>query len=293
MIAMKQISETDLKTISKLIIEYTDSNSNEFGGWFKAFPVKFDEEFFDFDFRNEKDIVALIFLATIWNMPNYKWENAIGLIGILYNRNLLSVVDWSSRSFMDNLDKNLLEKQMNHLDENLHKRGQLYIKGGDDGVFERLYIISCGFEYLRNVLKLDDVLNGHRPHLDHTIFDMMNDEKLKIEGKGRNGKMIKKSLLKVKIPLILRELKCANSIDIDDRYCCVPDSRVKKMMKIIGYPLDGGAGINSVIKNSGIISKYFGNHYDLPLFDFAEYCPQKSCKGDSCKIFNYCGKNIM
>lgn len=120
----------------------------------------------------------------------------------------------------------------------------------------------------------------------------MDKEKLKIEIKGRNGRIIEKPLLRVKVPLILRELKCEGAIEVEDKYCCVPDTRVRKMMKIIGYPQVIGFDNISVIKNSEIISKFFGNYYDLPLFDFVDYCQQKRCKFNVCEIFNYCGKNI-
>ena len=74
---MGKISEAELNKISKKIIETTYPKSRNYGGWFNAFPIKFDKqnnENFQFNFQKEKDIIALIFLATIWNMPNCKWE---------------------------------------------------------------------------------------------------------------------------------------------------------------------------------------------------------------------------
>lgn len=294
---MGKISEAELNKISKKIIETTYPKSRNYGGWFNAFPVNFDiknNENFQFNFKKEIDIIALIFLATLWNMPNYKWENAVGLIGVLQNRNLLDISEWSSRKFIDNLDKKLLETEMNNFNLNpgLYKRGHLYIKAGKDGVFERLHKISREYDYLKNIFRIEDILNGNKPLIEETIFNKMDNEKLKIETKGRNGKIIKKPLLRVKVPLILRELKCKDAIDVDDKYCCVPDTRVKKIMTIIGYPQELGFDINSVINNSEIISKFFGNYYDLPLFDFIDNCPQDSCKGNLCEIFNYCGKNV-
>ncbi len=289
---MSLILESNLKKISEIIIEKTYPHTRGYGGWFKAFPVRFNkqtDEPFQFDFKNEKDIVALIFLATLWNIDRYKWENAVGLVGVLYNENMLNIKEWSSRSFIDKLDKKLVENQMNNLD--LDKRNRLFIKNGADGVFERLYIISSAYDYLYNILKIEDILKGNKPQIDRTIFNKFDNEKLKIDSKGRNGK-IKKLLLKVKIPLILRELKCAGAIEIDDKYCCVPDTRVREIMAIIGYPQKDNLYINSVIKNSEIISKYFGTYYDLPLFDFYDNCPRNKCKGDDCEIYNYCAKNI-
>jgi len=294
MVRLGSLSETELKKISEIIIGKTYPNTRRYGGWFNAFPVRFDKEtneYFQFNFRNEKDIIALVFLATIWNIPNYKWENAVGLVGVLYNKNMLNIKEWSSRNFIDKLDKKLLENEMNNLDSNLYKRGRLYIKAGTDGVLERLYKISSAYDYLNNILKIDDILKGDKPQIDSSIFYKFNNEKLKIDSKGKNRKTIKKALLRVKVPLILRELKCADAIHVEDKYCCVPDTRVRKMMTIIGYPQEDGLDTNSVIKNSEIINKYFGSYYDLPLFDFADNCPQKRCKGDVCEIYNLCARN--
>jgi hypothetical protein len=287
--------ENELKKISEIIIGKTYPNTRKYGGWFNAFPVIFNKETnenFQFNFRNEKDIIVLIFLATIWNIPNYKWENAVGLVGVLYNKNMLNIKEWDSRNFIDNLDKKLLENDMNNLDSNLYMRGRLYIKSGADGVFERLYKISSAYDYLKDILKIDDILKGNKPQIGRTIFYKFDNEKLKIDSKGRNYKIIKKPLLRVKVPLILRELKCAGAIDIEDKYCCVPDTRVRKMMIIIGYPQEDGLDIDSVIKNSEIINKYFGSYYDLPLFDFADNCPQKRCNGNKCEIYKYCSKSV-
>jgi hypothetical protein len=298
-VILSRISENQLRIISKIIIEKTYPKSRNYGGWFNAFPIKFNKknnEFFQFNFKDEKDIIALIFLATVWNMQNYKWENAVGLIGVLHNRNLLSINEWSSRSFINNLNKNELENEMNDLDNmnddlDLSKRGRLYIKSGKDGVFERLHKISCEYDYLKTILKIDEILKGNRPQIDSTIFHEMDNERLKYDANGRNNIKIKKPLLRVKVPLILRELKCSDAIVVDDKYCCVPDSRVRKIMSIIGYPQEMGVDSNSVIRNSEIISKYFGNYYDLPLFDFLDYCKQENCKGNECEIFNHCAKN--
>ncbi|VVB86127.1 Uncharacterised protein [uncultured archaeon] len=291
---MSQILESDLKKISEIIIEITFPNTRGYGGWFKAFPVRFNKEPFQFDFKNEKDIIALIFLATIWNIDRYKWENAVGLVGVLHNENMLNIKEWSSRSFINKLDKKLLENEMNNLimnNKDLGKRGHLFIKNGADGVFERLYKISCAYDYLKYILKIEDILKGNKPQINLTIFNDFDNEKLKIDSKGRYGK-IRKQLLKVKIPLILRELKCAGVIEIDDKYCCVPDTRVREIMAIIGYPQKDNIDINSVIKNSEIISKYFGTYYDLPLFDFYDNCPRTNCKEEKCEIYKYCAQKI-
>lgn len=285
----RTLSSNDLMEISKIIIKKKYPNSTNYDGWFNAFPFKLNKEDdanFNLDFGTDKGMLALIFLATMWNMRSYSWENAIGVIGVLYKRDLLNVNDWCSRDFINSLDKESLEDEMNNFD--LMNRKSLYIKPGRLGVFERLHKIASEYDYLKEILKIDDILMGNKPKLDSNVFHKMNNDRLKMI----NDKSEKMLLLKVKIPLILRELKCAGKIDVDDNLCCVPDSRVKKMMTIIGYKYDTSSGINSIIKNSKIINQYFKSYYDLPLFDFYDDCPRSACKGDSCEIFEYCGKNV-
>ncbi|WP_011307326.1 hypothetical protein [Methanosarcina barkeri] len=286
-----------MKTLSRLIINETYPNSDGYKGWFEEYPMKFGkkaEENFNFDFNNEKDIIALIFLATIWNMPNYRWENSVGFVAVLYKESLLDIEKWNSQSFIESLDKNELACKMNNLgSEFLGDRGKLYIKGGKDGVFQRLHIVAREYDFLKETLQIDEILNGNVPELDHNIFPKFDNPKLMVEVKGKNNKVIRKPVLRVKVPLILRELKCCSKIEISGEYCCVPDTKVKQMMKIIGYNPSMDYDTSSVIHNSKIIYKYFGLHYDLPLFDFSYKCSKeksKECDNRNCVIFNYCSK---
>lgn len=281
-----------------MIINETYPNSNGYKGWFKEYPIKFgkeDEENFNFDFSKEKDIIALIFLATAWNVPNYRWENAVGLVAVLYKKNLLEKIDnWNSQKEIESLDKNDLVREMNNFRSTfLGDRGNLYIKSGKDGVFERLRIVAKEYNFLKETLQIDNILEGKiPPKLDHNIFPRFDNPRLMIEVKRKNNKIAKSPILRVKVPLILRELKCQNRIDISGEYCCVPDTKVKQMMKTIGYNPSLDCDYSSVIYNSKIIYKYFGLHYDLPLFDFFDECSKmknKECN-NKCVIFDYCAK---
>jgi len=292
-------NEDNLKTISKLIINKTYPNSDSYKGWFEEYPLKFDKEDkedFNFDFSKEKDIMALIFLATIWNMPNYRWENAVGLVAVLYKKNLLDVGKWISQGFIESLNKAELVLEMNNLGSNncfLYENGRLFIKDGKYGIFQRLHIVAKEYDFLKETLQIDGILKGNNPQLDYNIFPRFDNPRLMIEVKRKNNKIVKTPILRVKVPLILRELKCYNKIDISGEYCCVPDSKVKQMMKTIGYDPYLDSDTSSVIHNSKIIYKYFGLHYDLPLFDFSKKCSKKKneeCHNKDCAIFDYCAK---
>jgi len=226
-------------------------------------------------------------------MPNYRWENAVGIVAILYKKNLLDVKKWSSQDFIEYLNKYDLVREMNNLGFTyLCDRGNLYIKTGKDGVFQRLHTIAKEYDFVTETLQIDEILKGNVPKLNQNVFPRFDNPRLMIEVKGRNNKIVKNPILRVKVPLILRELKCYNKIEISGEYCCVPDTKVKQMMKTIGYGPCLDYDIGSVIHNSKIIYNYFGLHYDLLLFDFSDKCSKmkgKECNKD-CVIFDYCAK---
>ena len=93
-----------------------------------------------------------------------------------------------------------------------------------------------------------------------------------------------RSMLKVKTFLICRELRCQDVINIDTKYCCVPDSRVREQLKILGFPTS-----SSYYKNSETLAHYFKKLYDLPIFYFYEECKKNSMKGcKNCIVNDFC-----
>lgn len=60
--------------------------------------------------------------------------------------------------------------------------------------------------------------------------------------------------MRIKIPLILRELRCQNICrNIPGEMCCVPDNRVLEAANCIGIILPRITSINSIFKASRII----------------------------------------
>jgi len=99
--------------------------------------------------------------------------------------------------------------------------------------------------------------------------------KQKLEGSGKSGNWKgfvkylrgikglagKDKAMSIKIPLILRELRCQKIFNIPGGLCCTADSRVKKTYK------ERGVGLPSdFIKASEKIYEDFGDLYDIPAF---------------------------
>ena len=86
--------------------------------------------------------------------------------------------------------------------------------------------------------------------------------------KNINGLAGPSKKMSIKIPLILRELRCQNIYDnIPGEFCCVADKRVVDASKKIGIKLPYVTRTtNNLIKVSTIIYELFGDLYDIPLF---------------------------
>lgn len=66
---------------------------------------------------------------------------------------------------------------------------------------------------------------------------------------------------RIKIPLILRELRCAGWTEIPNSCCCVPDARVTNAYNRLGERLP-----TDLLRASAQIADDFGDLYDLPPF---------------------------
>ena len=78
--------------------------------------------------------------------------------------------------------------------------------------------------------------------------------------------------MRIKIPLILRELRCQRIYDnIPGKFCCVPDERVKAASKEIGIKMPTINSLDNLFKASEVIYNHFGDLYDIPLFSYERY----------------------
>lgn len=128
--------------------------------------------------------------------------------------------------------------------------------------FRRDYIESV-VVITQNWNKIKSKLEASHKENDYGIFiDYISD----LEGLGAG-----KNKMRIKIPLILRELRCQKIYDnIPDELCCVPDERVKRAAKEIGLSIPTINSLESLFKASKIIYDNFGNLYDIPLFAYED-----------------------
>lgn len=126
-------------------------------------------------------------------------------------------------------------------------------------IFESMNILAENWNEIRKCLE-----NSNKTG-DYTSFMKYLRDIEGLAGKSRR--------MNIKIPLVLRELRCQNIYDnIPGELCCVPDERVYEACKNldIKLPKFRKRDIDELIDISGIIYGLFGDLYDLPLFAYEE-----------------------
>jgi hypothetical protein len=229
---------------------------NKYLGWTYDFKLKLpDNNKMWLDLRLESDLFLLFVLASAWSKTG-QWENAAFFVTYLKMENKGNPEYWLSDS---NLEYEIMNK-----DTSVSKVIQLCtgIVPRKKVSFRRDYFASLKV-LATNWNDIVDSLIHSQSNQDYLLFiDYIST--LNGLGTGENK-------MRIKIPLILRELRCQNIFaNIKGEYCCVPDERVKMAAFEIGLGLPIISNYKSVFKASKIIYDNFGDLYDIPLFAYED-----------------------
>lgn len=241
------------------------------------------------DLTREEDIFRLLVLAINWN-TNISWEIGLGTFELLDENGLLTVEKLSEvrnietiKQMMKNRDfKASLRQRIKLIQKRPYGTKRKTRSGPRSYWADAYHVAAINWHLIREWLKVDEISRGNIPRLNGKtlITDLISLFRIDMKNKKRR-------MLVVKAFLICRELACQNVVDIDSKYCCVPDYRVREQMKICGFPVS-----YKYFKNSSIIANYFKKLYDLPLFYFFEYCEKMREKNCSfCLLNDLCAKN--
>jgi hypothetical protein len=265
-IFMQDTDQKDVqKNVNKLIEEFYSrsnelvySNLNEdkkYAGWVSDFHLRYrqnDEKIF-LDLNNKNDIFLLFILAIAWSRPG-PWENAPYLISyIKYSKNDNKEY-WIDRAHIENeIENSRMSSRI--ITRNVYgiiPRKQINFR---KDIFYSINILAKKWSEIYN--KLFECSQNHNyiefMHYLHNINGL---------GCGNKGILIK-------IPLILRELRCQNIFNIPGDICCVIDDRVSDACKEIGIDIPKSqSSIDCLKKSSNIIYSHFGDLYDIPLFAY-------------------------
>ena len=217
-------------------------------GWVCDFRLKHKptNQQLGLDLSKENDLFLLFVLASSWSKTG-PWENALFFTSYLkVNYDISKVLSRETKIIPDKYE--FVEEDYIGIKA---RKTVSFRKDFYDSV--EVLIDNC--DDIKKVLQLSEKVSNLKVFIEY-ISDLNG------LGTGNNN-------MKIKIPFVLRELRCQKTFsNIDGKYCCVADERVRVAYKSMKrkLPLD-------YLEASSKIYKDFGDLYDIPPFahkDFEE-----------------------
>jgi len=241
-------------------LKYINLNDKKmYSGWvtdFHIYSKNCNENSISLNLKNETDLFLFFILILAWSRTD-NFENAPFLIAyiILNGKNEIDYWKNNQNIIKEINDRKTNAKNIGNITTGLKSRYKISFR---KDIFESIYILAQKWSDINKVLK------DYSSQNDYIGF-MKYINNISGLGCGKNS-------IFIKIPLILRELRCQNVFNnIPGELCCVIDDRVIKACKIIGLDIPTRYNsINYLINSSKIIYKYFGDLYDIPLFAYED-----------------------
>jgi len=232
-----------------------DENNN-YRGWVTNFNLKnnIDGTVVKLDLHNEKDLFLLFVLASAWSRTG-PWENAVFFTTYLKYKDY-DIEKWQDDFFIKDEIINKADNSRKITNEvyfiNYKERQKISFR---KDFYKSVHILAVRWQEIKEYMSKADKKSDWKIFIDYISS---------IEGLGSG-----KNKMRIKIPLILRELKCQNIYkNIDGKYCCVADKRVRDTYNNYlhnNLPQD-------YIKASELIWVDFGTLYDIPAFAYKDLC---------------------
>ena len=261
---------------------YSNIKNGVYEGWVSNFNIykKSDplhKKKFSLDLTNDDDLFLLFVLASAWSRTG-QYENSLYFILFLRDNGYDTVKKWKNMNIaqINNLkvsrQNDALNTFNNYID--IRKPDRKPISFRDD-FYDSVKILADHWKSIKTSLGNSENKN------DYSIFiNFLRG----IPGLGSISKNHKRCM-RIKIPLILRELRATGGMkNIPGEWCCVPDDRVinkcapalRINLKPKGYTYSRDLhkitdySMRNVIKMSEIIYDKFGDLYDIPLFAYED-----------------------
>lgn len=241
------------------------ANLNEAGGyrgWVADFKIPLlDGRSLNLDLREEKDLFLLFVLAVVWSRTG-PWENAVYFVAWMKLAHKDAPALWTNDAFVEMERSNCKASMAQTLGQCLDPDTRKQVSFRKD-VYASVKVLAHNWDGIKRAI---DVMITTRQYA--AFFDYMRS--LKGLGTGQ------KSML-IKIPLVMRELRCQLYPSIPGAFCCVPDARVYDALSAMSRDhnkrinLRHHAGsVKKLINASAKIYQLFGDLYDLPLFAYVD-----------------------
>jgi hypothetical protein len=245
-------------------------DNNRYEGWVSDFRFNCgnneeDAEPMNLDLTVDADIFLLFVLASAWSRTG-PWENAAILTAYLKHKGWGNYQEWIDNNIVNDRREDAIAALTDGIFYyTLPTRRQVSFRRD---TFTSIGVLANNWN---NILQRLNALRGNGDEAQWIGF-MIYLRSIPGLGVGNKSMMIK-------IPLILRELRCSGGVwaNIPGNFCCVADARViNAAANIIGMP-----GLNPHIKHrdnpiGGLIQasteiyNRFGDLYDIPLFAYED-----------------------
>jgi hypothetical protein len=256
------LTEKFLNQVEKL--PYVNLNARgQYIGWVSNFNVPLrDGTVLRLDLAQENDLFLLFVLATAWSRSG-PWENAVYFVTWMKLFKKDSPLFW--------LDERLVLEEKLQSNESLQRTMERCLNPSARRKISFRSDLYASVKVLAyNWARIVDELQLMQEDRDYkNFFEFMRSIKGLGEGERR---------MLIKIPLIMRELRCQLYPDIPGEYCCVPDARVYEAVTALkaerGMTITlnraHGKDVQNLLKASSKIYDLFGDLYDLPLFAYPD-----------------------
>lgn len=239
--------------------------AGNYRGWVSDFRIPLlDGRSLNLDLREEQDLFLLFVLAVVWSRTG-PWENAVYFVAWMKLTHKDSPVLWTDDAFVEMERSNCKASMTQTLGRCLDPQTRKQVSFRQD-VYASVGVLAQNWDGIKREI---EVMITTRQYV--VFFDYMRS--LKGLGTGE------KSML-IKIPLVMRELRCQLYPSIPGEFCCVPDARVYDALsamnrdhnKRINLAHHAGS-VKKLINASAKIYQLFGDLYDLPLFAYVDLGP--------------------
>ncbi len=207
---------------------------NEYLGWVNDFHLKDSRNNkIHLNLKSKNDLFLLFVLAVVWSRTG-QWENAAFFVTYLKIFKKDSIQFWAEESnykeeqYLRQKTSEIITKELT----GLIPRKKL---GFRKDIFASIHLLSTNWD------KIIQKLAESEKEKDFKLFMKYLRN---IEGLGVGNRKIL-----IKIPLILRELRCQNIYsNISGEYCCVPDARVYKAGRKLNIQLPIASNLEKLIE---------------------------------------------
>lgn len=241
-------------------LQYANLDNNKYQGWVSNFNLKVNGERFKLELNDENDLFLLFVLAIAWSRSGY-WENSVYFVAYLKTYNKSRVEYWKdSKNIEMEIDRR--KKSINEISSVSSEFNTRAKASFRKDIFPSVGILAQEWDEIQISLANAAENADYIPFMQYVRS---------IQGLGA-----RKRKILIKIPLILRELRCQGVYqNIPGEFCCVPDKRVLDASKTIGIKLvdpyrRASLDISSLINSSRKIYALFGDLYDIPLFAYED-----------------------